>query len=505
MKTGASRSALYARVSSEQQTHSQTIASQPEALERRLRDDGVALEPEMYFVDDGFSGSSLIRPGLERLRDQSAAGAIDRLYVHSPDRLARNYAHQYLLVDELGRCGVQVVFLNHDLGGTPEDNLLLQVQGMVAEYERAKILEQSRRGKLHAALGGSVAVIAAAPYGYRYIRKQDGGGVARYEVVPEEARVVEFIFDGIGRKGYSIGEICRRLNAMGCPTRSGRAPWNRSLVFTMLKNPAYMGAAAYGKTRTVARRAALRPKRGQGEHPRRDRSLIRTPPEERVAIPVPAIIGEDLFAAAQEQLTENRKRHRRSARGARYLLQGLLVCTRCGYSYYGKTTCRSGTEGDLAKYMYYSCSSGLQTVRFRGDRPCGNRSVRTEQLDAAVWGDVRALLSDPERVRREYERRLRREDPSRSARAQALGRRIQGVKRGIGRLIDAYERLTVPHSDPSLAPNSLTPGLQPYSRRSRPWPSPCCRTGSGRSSSRSCPGGCPAPREVSRPFPIGPP
>ena len=124
----------------------------------RIAADGLTLETEMRFLDEGYSGATLIRPALERLRDVAATGAIDCLYVHSPDRLARKYAYQVLLLDELQRCGVEVIFLNHPLGQTPEEDLLLQVQGMVAEYERAKILERSRRGKLHAARQGSVSV-----------------------------------------------------------------------------------------------------------------------------------------------------------------------------------------------------------------------------------------------------------------------------------------------------------------------------------------------------------
>jgi len=161
------RSAIYARVSSEQQAKEHTIASQLDVLKRRITDDALECDPELCFVDDGYSGSSLIRPGLERLRDQAAAGAIDRLYVLSPDRLSRKYAYQVLIVEELARCGVEVVFLNNPIGKDPEENLLLQVQGMIAEYERAKIMERSRRGKQYAARRGSVNVLAGAPYGYR--------------------------------------------------------------------------------------------------------------------------------------------------------------------------------------------------------------------------------------------------------------------------------------------------------------------------------------------------
>ncbi|MBA7665575.1 hypothetical protein ES703_73649 [subsurface metagenome] len=161
--------AFYARVSSEQQEKEGTIDSQLEALYQRIQDDGLTVEPQLRFIDDGYSGTTLVRPGLERLRDQAAAGAFNRLYVLNPFRFARKYAYQVLVMEELQSCGVEIVFLNHDFGKGPEDNLLLQVQGMIAEYERAKILERSRRGKLYAARHGSVSVLSGAPYGYKYI------------------------------------------------------------------------------------------------------------------------------------------------------------------------------------------------------------------------------------------------------------------------------------------------------------------------------------------------
>src|SRR5947209_8041328 len=151
--------AIYARVSSEQQSEAKTIESQLSELRAQLKALGLVLPPEHEFVDNGYSGSTLIRPALEQLRDVVAAGGIDRLYVHCPDRLARNYAHQVLLLEEFLRAGVEVNFLNREVEQTPEDQLLLQVQGMIAEYERAKILERSRRGKRHAAQCGAVSVL----------------------------------------------------------------------------------------------------------------------------------------------------------------------------------------------------------------------------------------------------------------------------------------------------------------------------------------------------------
>jgi site-specific DNA recombinase len=157
--------AAYARVSSDQQAKSGTIDSQLAALKERIASDGEQIAEDMLFVDAGVSGATLIRPQLERLRDRAALGMMERLYVLSPDRLSRKYAHQVLLLEELLACGVEVVFLNHAIGTTPEEELLLQMPGMIAEYERAKLMERNRRGKLHSARRGSVNVLAGAPYG----------------------------------------------------------------------------------------------------------------------------------------------------------------------------------------------------------------------------------------------------------------------------------------------------------------------------------------------------
>ena len=263
------RAAVYARVSSEQQAKNDTVASQLDALNSRVEQDGLALDPELSFVDEGYSGGSLLRPALERLRDQAAAGALDRLYVLAPDRLARRYAYQVLLVDELHRCGLEIVFLDHPPGGTPEEELLLQVQGMVSEYERAKILERSRRGKRYAARRGSVSVLTNAPYGYRYVAKNEGGGQARYEVIPEEARVVERVFAWAGLERCPLAEIGRRLRREGVRTRTGRECWSRTTLWGMLRNPAYRGEASFGKPAIPPQRRQVRSARGRPEHPRR--------------------------------------------------------------------------------------------------------------------------------------------------------------------------------------------------------------------------------------------
>src|SRR2546425_3390121 len=427
--------ALYARVSSDQQSEAKTIESQVADLRTRIAATGATLSAELEFIDNGYSGATLIRPALERLRDVVAAGGIDHLYVHCPDRLARNYAHQVLLLEEFVHAGVEVNFLNREVGQTPEDQLLLQVQGMIAEYERAKILERSRRGKRHAAQVGAVSVLSGAPYGYRYVSKHEGDGEARFEVLLEEARVVRQVFSWVGQDRCSIGEVCRRLNARKEQTRTGKTVWDRATVCDMLKNPAYKGTAAFGKTSVEPLRPRLRAQRGRPLQPKRAVSTHDVSQEKWMSIPVPALIDEALFEAVQAQLQENQHRARIGQRGARYLLQGLLVCACCGYAYYGKPISPSARKGHSRSYAYYRCV-GSNAYRFGGVRLCWNKQLRTDLVDEAVWNEVCKLLEDPSRLEQEYRQRLLAKEHS--TELTGLEASLGRLRQGIARLIDSY-------------------------------------------------------------------
>ena len=430
------QAAIYARVSSEQQTTAKTIGSQVQALQERVAADGLALPGELQFVDEGYSGATLVRPGLEQVRDLAVAGGLGRLYVHSPDRLARKYAYQVLLLEEFQRAGVAVIFLNRAPGETAEDALLLQVQGMVAEYERAKILERSRRGKRHAAHAGAVSVLSAAPYGYRYIGKAEGGGQARYEIVLEEARVVRQVFAWVGQERATIGEVRRRLTEAGEPTRTGKTVWDRTTVWGMLKNPAYQGTAAFGKTHASPLAPRLRAQRGRSLQPRRAVSTTDVPAAEWITIAVPPLVDAALFAAVQTQLQQNLHHARQRHRGARYLLQGLVTCVECGYGFYGKAVSTGAAKGRPRAYAYYRCI-GTDAYRFGGERVCTNTQVRTDRLDAAVWAEVRGLLEEPQRLADEYRRRLDAPHPETADRA-ATATQLAKLRQGLARLIDSY-------------------------------------------------------------------
>jgi site-specific DNA recombinase len=428
--------ALYARVSSSQQAGVGTIESQLAVLRSRIADDDEMILPEKEFIDDGYTGKSFVRPGLERLRDLAYAGDIDRLYVLNPDRLARKYAYQEVLLDEFRRAGIEVIFLNHRAGNTPEDELLLQVQGMMGEYERAKILERTRRGKRHAANQGEVSVLSCAPYGYRYITKQEGGGQARYEIVPEQARVVRQIFEWVGHDRATIQEVSRRLERMGAVTRTGKTVWNRTTIWEMLKNLTYTGTAPFGRTRLGEPRERLRPLRGHSGIPKRPCSIHSTPAEEWILIPVPPIVSSDLFQTVQEQLRENQQRIRERRIGDRYLLQGLVVCGLCGYGFHGRTISPKTERGP--EYFYYRCNSA-NAARRTGSDVCSNPVVRGGLLDEAVWSEVRTLLNDPQRLEQEYSRRLKNlSSDTQTTTLAELQTQHEKVRRATNRLIDSY-------------------------------------------------------------------
>ena len=435
--------ALYARVSSEQQLTAGTIASQVAALQERIAADGEVLQPEHTYRDEGYSGATLVRPALERLRDAAAAGQIDRLYVHSPDRLARKYAYQVVLLEELGQAGVEVIFLTRPTAPSAEDELLLQVQGMVAEYERARLAERSRRGKRYRAGCGEISALSAAPYGYRYIAKAEGGGQARYEVVLEEARVIRQLFTWVGQERLSLGAVVRRLEEAGERTRTGKTHWDRGTIRKLLRNPAYRGQAAFGKTRT-APPTTIRPRSVRGQpawaHP--------ASPEEWITLPVPALISPELFAAVGEQLDENRQRARQRGDSPPHLLAGLLCCGCCGYAYVAASTTSKGRP-----HAYYRCT-GTESHRFGGTRVCDNRAVRLDQVEAAVWHEVQAVLVDPARLQAEYWRRA---DAARDGAADetvaSLTARLQTARRGRERLIDGYTEGMLTQED--VAPRLL--------------------------------------------------
>ena len=426
--------AIYARVSSEQQREAHTIASQTALLIEFAKEHNLEVPEEWVFEDEGYSGATLERPGLERVRDLAAEGQIQVVLAYAPDRLSRKYAYQILLIEELARNGVETLFVKAPQGSSAEDQLLVQFQGMIAEYERAQILERSRRGKRHRAQSGEVSVMSGAPYGYRYIRKTDET-LAAYAVLEAEARVVQRIYEMYTVAGLSIGEITRQINTEGIPTRKASARWERSTVWAVLRNSAYRGVACFGKTRTSARTRVVRPQRRRGVITPSTTAGHERPREEWIEIPVPALVSDDTFARAQELLEENKLRSRRHTIEPS-IVQGLVSCRKCGYAF-----SRTSTRTSARKIHYYKCI-GSDSWRKLGGPVCDNRRlIRQDLLDQIVWAEVIRLLEDPTLIQQELDRRLaaaRSSDPTQK-REQSLQRELVHVGKGIERLLCAYQ------------------------------------------------------------------
>ena len=425
--------AIYARVSSDRQRDSNTIVSQTAALVNFAQDNGYRVSEDRVIEDDGFSGAVLERPGLERIRDLAADGAIEAVLVHSPDRLSRKYAYQVLIIEELARNGVDCIFLKAPSQETPEDRLAVQFQGVIAEYERAQIIERSRRGKRHHAQRGSVSVLSGAPYGYRY-HKKTPGSEAWYEVIEPQASVVRDIYRCYTVDHMSIGDITRKLNDQAVPTQKGGARWERSVVWAILRNPAYKGTACFGKTRTAPRQRVTRPLRQRGGFAARNSANHERPREEWIEIPVPSIISEATFGLAAEKLEQNRLLSKRRTRTPS-LLQGLVSCSKCGYAFY-----RTSTRTSSRKIFYMRCLGSDAWRHFNGP-VCDNRPVRQDLLDEIVWNEVIRLLEDPTLIENEISRRLdtaRQSDPARQ-RVKDLDRTLARIRKAIDRLLQAYQ------------------------------------------------------------------
>src|SRR6266852_3193991 len=255
------RTAMYVRVSTQRQAQAQTIEQQLELLRAHSQRQGWEWKDEYVFRDDGYSGASLRRPGLDRLRDHVTRAAFDRVMITAPDRLARNYVHQMLLLEELQRGGCQVEFIDRPMSQDPHDQLLLQIRGAVAEYERSLIAERMRRGRLQKYQAGSLLPWTHPPYGYRVdpARPRDPLGV-RLEA--SEAAIVAEIFASYLQEGQSLIGVTKQLMAQQITSPTGRRRWNQASVRGIVANPVYTGTVYIGRSRVTPahqRHSALAP------------------------------------------------------------------------------------------------------------------------------------------------------------------------------------------------------------------------------------------------------
>src|SRR5215216_39102 len=426
------RAAIYARVSTQRQEKDQTIDSQLAMLKLWVEDSHHTLLPGHTFKDDGYSGSRLDRPGLDRLRDGAAEGAFDLIVVLSPDRLARKYAYQVILLEEFRRQHCQVVFLHHPISDNPNDQLLLQIQAAIAEYERAVLGERFRRGKLQKAREGFYCG-SKPPYGYSYIPKQDG--CRGHLVINEaEAEVVRAIYGWLVDERMTVRQILKRLNFGTCRPRSGNRRWSPSLVHHVLGDPVCTGTAYSNRYRFIP---AKKPrKRGPNTGENTCRQL--RPKAEWIEIAVPPIISQQTFDLAQAQLARNRVLSFRNNKKYNYLLRCLLTCGSCGLAMFGRTRPARASQPER---RYYQCH-GKDCIMSARLEACPQRTISAEPLESAVWNHIVQLLSDPQQLVEQFQTYLQlatQGDERQRGEAQRLNAQIEKAAREQKRLIDAYQ------------------------------------------------------------------
>jgi site-specific DNA recombinase len=420
------RAAIYARVSTEAQEARGTIGSQLAVLRQRVAAEGDELVAE--FCDDGHSGARLDRPGLDALRDAAEAGLLDAVWCLSPDRLARVYAYQVIVLDELARHGVAVRFADAPaIDDDPQARLLTQVQGVIAEYERAKIAERYRRGKLWRSRSGEV-IAWKPPYGYRRIPRS-AAEPARLEVFEPEAAVVRRIFDDYVGQGLSMRQITRGLNADRVPSPTGRPVWGVSTLGRLLRNQAYIGCVYYNRTELVPAQTA-------GRRPTRQRPRPRA---EWITIPAPSIVAEDVYQAAQQISRDNSQFSPRRAEPGAWLLRGLVVCGSCGVG----VNCHKMRGRNGTWHRYYYCRNH-DPLRAGGEqRRCPERNIRADELDAFVFDQVRAALLRPQVLLAGQAAVAARQpipdDELLAVQLARLQRKLDGAQAERRRLVDLYQ------------------------------------------------------------------
>ena len=420
------RVAIYARVSTERQQKEQTINSQIKELEQYAKKKKYTIVKR--YIDEGWSGSLLVRPALDELRDDCAKKEFEAVLITCPDRLARKYVYQEIVIEEIKKSGIEVIFLNRPIADTPEDQMLLGMQGLIAEYEREKIKERCRRGKLHKARKGLV-IGGIAPYAYRYIKKtteKDG----YYEITQEEAKVVKQMFGLLVNEQMSTRGIAKYLTEHQIPPSKGGNRWVDSTVGGILRNETYAGTTYYNKGYCVETE-----NNGASKYRRNKKNSRRMRPKDQwIPIKVPAIIDRRTWQLAQAQLKRNSELSPRNVK-YQYLLQGLVFCGDCGCRYAGIP---------YNKTLFYRCSNRQRNFPLPPD--CKRGCIKGEKLESAVWDSVCEAIKNPKLLMTQI-KELRRKRVSRKdvldGKIRKTESRISKVKNQEDRMLDAYTDGTV--------------------------------------------------------------
>jgi site-specific DNA recombinase len=363
--------AVYCRVSTDNQEREGTsLQTQLENCLKYCQDKGYNVS---YRFNETYSGLSLERPELDKIRELVRNEEIDSIVCYSLDRLSRDHGHGVIITQELEKHGVKLETVTEDVDNSELGKLISYIRGYASKVEAEKIRERTMRGKKARAKDGRMPMGSGIGlYGYDYMPVSQKGGGQR--VINEiEAAWVRKMFEWLVDEGLTTTAITFRLRALNAPTKSGKI-WSRRSVHERLTNIAYTGKT-YVFTDS-------------------DGKVFGKPKEEWIELPgfTPAIISIELFEAAQKQLKMNYDKSKRNCKHE-YLLGGHLRCAKCGYAFVGHP---------IGGKRYYHCSHTMK-INAPVER-CKNAMWNAEKLETMVWAELENYLGDRDIVRGNMEK-----------------------------------------------------------------------------------------------------
>ena len=418
--------AIYARVSTARQEEEQTVKTQMTAVNELVQKRDFRVVSE--YIDEGWSGDILARPELDRLRQDAKAKLWEVLVIYDPDRLARRYSYQELVMDELKEAGIEVVFVTISTPKNSEDKILHGVRGLFSEYERAKIGERFRLGKLRKVKEGHI-LVSEPLYGYRYVAKKEQAH-GYYEINDEEARVVRMIFNWIDQDGLTLRGIVRKLQDLGIkPRKSKRGVWATSTLSHLLKNKAYIGEAHWGSSYAVV---PVKPTSKEKYRKIKKSSRRMKPESEWLTVPVPTIIDNNVFARVRDKIKSNFLLSQRNTKNE-YLLAGRIYCV-CGRK-------RGGEGPQRGKHLYYRCLD--RALSFPLSRTCLEPAVNAREADALVWNGIASLMTSPKLMQNQIQRWM----DSQHGKVNSSGVDTMVLKKEIAKLKEQEERYNLAYGN----------------------------------------------------------
>ncbi|MES2436989.1 MAG: recombinase family protein [Patescibacteria group bacterium] len=417
--------AVYGRVSTSNQENEGTIETQLSAVNQFAKNNGYTIVQQ--YIDNGWSGDSLARPELDKLREDAKSKIWDAVLIYDPDRLARRYSYQELVMDELKEKGIPVLFVTVPQAKNDEDRIMYGMRGLFSQYERMKIAERFRLGKVRKAKNNHV-IASEAPYGYTFVKRNGKPGdtgfyQGYYEINEREAQIVNCMFSWVGDEGLTLRGVVQRLQKLCIPPRkSKRGVWSTSTLSTLFRNKTYIGEAHYGASYAIV---PLNPLKKDGYRKIKKTSRKSKPENEWIKITTPKIVEEELFNRVGLRLRSNFEASVRNTKNE-YLLSHRIWCP-CG--------CRRAGEGpQKGKHLYYRCTSRVKSFPLAST--CPEKGLNARVVDQVVWDKISNLMSSPDLIKKQVERWLT--DKNKGSKVSTVN--VDDITKEVSKLKDQEDR-----------------------------------------------------------------